>query len=96
MRLDSDRPGLLILDIDNFKSINDAHGHVVSNSVIAEVARRRLLEVTRAEDLCARWGGDEFVVILKSCVAPALVTVGEKILDVIRSRPLKLAGDRLI
>jgi diguanylate cyclase (GGDEF)-like protein len=95
MTADSDRPGLLILDIDNFKSINDAHGHVAGDCVIAEVARR-LLDVMRNEDLCARWGGDEFVVILKNCDPLALATVGEKILDAIRSRPLNLADDNLI
>lgn len=95
MTADSDRPGLLILDIDNFKTINDAHGHVTGDRVIAEVASR-LLDVTRDEDLCARWGGDEFVVMLKSCDAKGLAKVGEKILSEIRSRPLKLADDRLI
>jgi diguanylate cyclase (GGDEF)-like protein len=91
----SDRLGLLILDIDNFKSINDAHGHVAGDRVIAEVACR-LLDVTSDEELCARWGGDEFIVILKRCDASALAMVGEKILDAIRSRPLTLAGDSLI
>ncbi|GGE48363.1 hypothetical protein GCM10007276_26910 [Agaricicola taiwanensis] len=95
MTTDSDRPGLLILDIDNFKSINDAHGHVAGDRVIAEVARR-LLGVTRDEDLCARWGGDEFVVILKRCDAQALEKVGKKILNAIRSRPLKLADNSRI
>lgn len=95
MPADNDQVGLLLLDIDNFKPINDEYGHVVGDRVIIEVARL-LVDVTRDEDLCARWGGDEFVVILKSCDAQALVTVGEKILDTIRSHPLKLADDNLI
>lgn len=95
MTAESDRPGLLILDIDNFKSINDAHGHLSGDLVIAEVARR-LLDATRNEDLCARWGGDEFVVILKSCNALTLAMAGERILNAVRSRPMKLADDNLI
>lgn len=87
---DAPRPGLLILDIDNFKSVNDSHGHMAGDEVIAEVARR-LLDVTREQDLCARWGGDEFVVILKACDPRALVSIGDKILHAVRSRPVKLA-----
>jgi diguanylate cyclase (GGDEF)-like protein len=90
MAAGGDRLGLLILDIDNFKSINDAHGHVTGDRVIAEVARR-LLDVTRYGDLCARWGGDEFVVILKHCDESVLALVGEKILAAIRSHPLTLS-----
>lgn len=85
------RPGLLILDIDNFKEINDAHGHAAGDEVISEVARR-LLDVTREQDLCARWGGDEFVVILKAADPHAMAVVGDKILDAIRSRPVDLAS----
>ena len=91
MATDAPRPGLLILDIDNFKAINDGHGHVAGDDVIAEVAKR-LLEVTREQDLCARWGGDEFVVILKACDMRALAVIGDKILNTIRARPIDIAG----
>lgn len=92
---DAPRPGLLILDIDNFKHVNDGHGHAVGDRVICEVAQR-LLDVTREQDLCARWGGDEFVVIVKDCDPRALLAIGDKILDAIRSRPVLLAdGSRI-
>lgn len=92
---DAPRLGLLILDIDNFKTVNDQRGHIVGDEVIAEVARR-LLDVTREQDLCARWGGDEFVVILRDCDPRALVAAGDKILDAIRLRPVGLlSGDLL-
>ena len=88
-------PGLLILDIDNFKTINDQSGHVAGDAVIAEIACR-LLDVTREQDLCARWGGDEFVVILKDCDLRALAAIGTKILDAVRARPIELPdGKRL-
>lgn len=86
---DAPKPGLLILDIDNFKHVNDSHGHAVGDRVICEVAQR-LLDVTRDQDLCARWGGDEFVIIVKDCDPRALLAIGDKILDAIRSRPVPL------
>jgi diguanylate cyclase (GGDEF)-like protein len=88
-------PGLLILDIDKFKLVNDEHGHAAGDQVLAEVARR-LVNVTRRNDLCARWGGDEFVVMLKECDLPALMAVGNKILEDVRATPVALEdGTRL-
>ncbi|TYR29785.1 diguanylate cyclase [Mesorhizobium microcysteis] len=95
LAIDEALPGLLILDIDNFKTVNDNHGHIVGDEVIAEVARR-LLDVTREQDLCARWGGDEFVVIVKSCDARALAGIGSKILDAIRARPVELLDGTML
>lgn len=83
---------LLILDIDNFKQINDTHGHMGGDAVIAEVAKR-LLQVTREDDLCARWGGDEFMVVLWNCDATLLAEIGEKILNAIRLTPIEAAKD---
>lgn len=89
--VDSGKPGLLVLDIDDFKKINDTHGHSGGDQVIAEIARR-LIDVTREQDICARWGGDEFVVIVKNCDPRTFAVVGNKILDAIRSRPVELSN----
>jgi len=66
----ADRSGLkglamavLMLDIDHFKRINDAHGHDVGDQVLREVAAV-LRQATRSDDLVARYGGEEFVVAL--------------------------------
>lgn len=54
---------LVMLDVDHFKSYNDAHGHLAGDEVLRGVARI-LLNSVRAEDLCTRYGGEEFVVLM--------------------------------
>ncbi len=56
--------GFLMLDIDHFKRVNDVHGHAVGDEVIRMVART-LQAAARTEDLVARWGGEEFIAVLK-------------------------------
>jgi diguanylate cyclase (GGDEF)-like protein len=53
----------MVLDLDNFKPLNDQHGHVVGDLLLVEVARR-LIACVREVDTVARFGGDEFVVVL--------------------------------
>ena len=55
--------GVVIVDLDGFKSLNDSHGHAVGDAVLRAVAGR-LAANLRGEDAVARWGGDEFVVVL--------------------------------
>jgi diguanylate cyclase len=60
----SGRPAtLLILDVDNFKGINDRHGHPVGDDVLSGLAAI-LREETRAVDTAARYGGDEFMIVM--------------------------------
>lgn len=56
---------LLLLDLDNFKNINDTMGHEVGDQILIEVSRRLLL-ATAEHDFCARFGGDEFVLLLQN------------------------------
>lgn len=61
----SDAPGacLLVFDLDGFKGVNDTHGHHVGDELLKVIARRLRASV-RDHDVVARWGGDEFVVLL--------------------------------
>lgn len=63
------RVGLLFLDLDSFKAINDLFGHVGGDEALQEVARR-LRSVTRARDALSRFGGDEFCVLVEDVRDP--------------------------
>jgi diguanylate cyclase (GGDEF)-like protein len=54
---------LAFWDLDHFKLVNDAHGHLIGSELLAETGRR-LQELSRKQDLCFRYGGDEFVVLM--------------------------------
>src|SRR5262249_24817913 len=56
---------VFLLDVDHFKLINDTHGHGVGDEVLAELARR-LKGKVRHDDTVARWGGEEFIVLLRA------------------------------
>jgi diguanylate cyclase (GGDEF)-like protein len=83
--------GLLFLDLDNFKLINDSYGHRAGDLVLQEVARR-VEAALRRGDVVSRLGGDEFVVVLRDVVSPeALEHAAQRIQDRFRG-PFELDG----
>ena len=70
--------GMAIIDIDNFAEVNDQFGYEVGDTVISSIASR-LVNITRASDLIARYGGDEFAVVLPNTDVTGAKVLGEKI-----------------
>jgi len=87
--------GLLLTDVHHFKRINDTFGHQQGDAVIVEVARR-LRERTRDGDMVARYGGDEFVVVLPAADLMTVRQVAGRLRTAIWDRPfLALTGGAL-
>ncbi len=72
----SEPVALIMLDIDDFKVVNDSCGHDVGDQVLKDVARI-LLETSRDVDLPVRWGGEEFLLLLPSTDLPSAESVAE-------------------
>jgi diguanylate cyclase (GGDEF)-like protein/PAS domain S-box-containing protein len=93
--LSARRPGhalsLLMLDIDHFKAINDTFGHQAGDHVLIEVASR-LRRSLRGNDMVARWGGEEFVVLLRDCALPDALRLAEDIRAAIGEVPFGALG----
>lgn len=70
--------GLLMLDIDHFKTLNDTYGHITGDEILAGVARI-LLQSIRSIDFAARYGGDEFIIILVETSAELALKTAERI-----------------
>ena len=86
--------GVLFLDLDRFKTINDSLGHDVGDLLLRDVATR-LKSCLRPGDTLSRYGGDEFTILLESLEDGGAVTVAERILDVLRA-PFHLAGRQVL
>jgi diguanylate cyclase (GGDEF)-like protein len=87
-RAASGRPfSILMLDIDFFKNINDEFGHMVGDDVLRAFAQR-LREFLRSADVCARFGGEEFVVVLPETSLATAMEVGQRIRKGIAQAPL--------
>lgn len=84
---------VLYLDLDGFKAINDDLGHVIGDQLIERTARRLELCV-RKDDMVARVGGDEFIVLLQDVALSDVSRIAEKIVDSL-SKPFLLAGKAL-
>jgi len=76
---------ILMLDLDNFKKVNDTYGHFVGDQLLKE-AGQRLVAAIRSTDTVARFGGDEFVLLLPEIQSEAAAAqIAQRILEVIRS-----------
>ena len=69
---------IIIADIDHFKSINDKYGHQVGDEALKDVANT-LKNTLRSNDVIARWGGEEFVIMLKNATIKEAQKIAEKL-----------------
>ena len=70
--------GIIFADIDRFKGINDTYGHAIGDEVLRMVSQTLGANI-RASDIAGRWGGEEFLLIIRQAALPALVEVAEKL-----------------
>ena len=87
--------GLLLVDIDRFKAINDKYGHAAGDVVVLEVARR-IAGALGPRDSCARWGGDEFIVLLPECAPERLRSMAHAVMLAIDENPTRIESTREI
>lgn len=81
---------VFMIDIDNFKLVNDRFGHAAGDAVLVEVAQR-LRQTMRADDLVVRWGGEEFVVVIESVQVDTVQALAQRLLNLIAKIDVKHA-----
>ncbi len=81
--------GLLFFDVDHFKSINDSYGHMAGDKALQNVALT-LSNNLRATDICGRWGGEEFIVILLDVDSDSIAKVAEKLRVMVASSSFQI------
>jgi diguanylate cyclase (GGDEF)-like protein len=86
--------GVLLGDIDGFKALNDRHGHECGDAVLREVSRLMRAQV-RGQDVVARWGGEEFLVLLPDTDLDGAGVVAEKLRIAVESARIQFSGKEL-
>lgn len=80
--------GILMVDLDHFKSVNDTHGHLAGDAVLREAAQRLVANV-RAYDFVGRYGGEEFLAILPDCCLDCAFERADRLRKLIAERPFE-------
>ncbi|QDQ26136.1 GGDEF domain-containing protein [Chitinimonas arctica] len=83
-----------MVDIDHFKRVNDQYGHDAGDAVLIDVAQVLESEV-REYDLCGRWGGEEFLILLPETELATALAVLERVRDCVRQRPIQVEKQSL-
>ena len=85
---------LIMIDLDNFKEINDSHGHLCGDAVLAAIGARMRSEL-RGSDLKCRYGGDEFMVILPDTPLGGAKQVSENLRQALESHPIAWNAEQI-
>jgi diguanylate cyclase (GGDEF)-like protein len=86
-----DALGILMIDVDRFKAVNDTYGHQLGDDLLRAVAGA-MLGVTRANELLARYGGEEFCLVMPQTTVEGLRIAGERLREAVAARSMAL-GD---
>ena len=89
------RLSLILLDLDHFKQINDEHGHQAGDEVLREMACRFKV-LLRSSDKVARWGGEEFIMLLPETALDDAVAAGQKMLHAVSAHPIPTSSDDIV
>jgi diguanylate cyclase (GGDEF)-like protein len=76
---------VLMIDVDHFKRLNDAHGHDHGDAALRAIAEALLTQTRQASDLVARYGGEEFVVLMQGADGPGARRAGERVCEGVRA-----------
>ncbi len=87
------RGALMMIDIDHFKHINDGYGHAAGDAVLVEVARR-IASVTRGDDIVARWGGEEFLILAPDLASGDADALAQRVLTAVGGATIGLPDGR--
>jgi diguanylate cyclase (GGDEF)-like protein len=87
--------GIFLVDIDHFKRVNDTYGHDSGDMVLKQFSNI-LTDAVRTDDLVVRWGGEEFLVILRKTEYEFLFTFSERIRKTVQETPFKLSTGKTI
>jgi len=86
---------LLMVDIDHFKVLNDQHGHEAGDQALIAIAQR-LASVAREDDVLARWGGEEFLLLLPGTGATAASRIAERLRLVLANMPVDIGDGKAV
>lgn len=84
-------PDVVMIDLDDFKQINDTHGHVAGDEVLRELVRR-CRQVLREDDVLCRLGGDEFVVVVRDSREADAIDVARRLHEKVTRAPFAVDG----
>ncbi|GAB4233417.1 MAG: hypothetical protein Kow00109_06100 [Acidobacteriota bacterium] len=86
---------LFIIDADDFKSINDTYGHQAGDAALRRIADACVATFPRGNDFVARYGGDEFVIVMEDASLSTALQLAQRLMDNVKSSPLTWGDERI-
>ncbi len=95
MKIKKIEAGIIMLDIDGFKSINDTHGHIVGDLVLKKISTILIKLATGGGNVVSRFGGEEFIILIVGCNKQYILTISEKIRKTIEDSGISFRRNRI-